>query len=122
MLIKGIIREFAIDRKRILLRRTPLEITYPTVPKREIVKKIIERKSVGGGGKGSGEKTVKETQRASSSSSSSTSSSTSGSSSTSTSVSTETSGTGWTGCEEGAGYVYQPPISSSSGGCSINKY
>jgi len=47
MLIRGIIRGLETDRMRVLLERTSLDIDYPTIPKREIIKEVVERKSAG---------------------------------------------------------------------------
>lgn len=121
MLIRGMIRGFAIDRKRLLLARTPLVITYPTVPKKEIIEKIIERQSVGASGKSAGtQKTIKGTQRSSSSSSTTTK--------ISTSKKTTSSPTVIEVCEafkaslERAIALWGPVLKSTSGGCSLNKY
>jgi len=121
MLIKGIIRGFQIDRKRLLLTRTPLVITYPTVPKKEIIEKIIERQSVGAGGKSAGtQKTITATQRGSSSSSTTTKSSTSKKTTSSSSIpAIVVFAQKWIAIYN---YVFQPPISYDDPGCSLNKY
>lgn len=61
MMVNGLLRMLPKERMRILIERTPLIITYPTVPKREIIPEVIERKVMG--------VKSKETQRKSSSSS-----------------------------------------------------
>lgn len=121
MLIKGIIRGFQIDRKRLLLKRTPLVITYPTVPKKEIIEKIIERQSVGAGGKSAGtQKTIRGTQRSSSSSSTTTKTSTSKKTTSSPTVE-EVCAAAMASLERAIAFWY-PALSSGSGGCSLNKY
>lgn len=121
MFINGLTRGIRVDRKRILLARTPLVITYPTVPKREIIEKIIERGSVGSGGKSAGtQQTITGTQRSSSSTSTTTKTSTS--KKTTSSPTVEEICSSWLAKFTAAVAFWFPPASSSSGGCSLNKY
>ncbi|GAI87877.1 unnamed protein product [marine sediment metagenome] len=91
------------------------------MPKREIIEKIIERQSVGAGGKSAGtQKTITATTRSSSSSSTSTKTQTSKKTTSSPTVADYVAqAEKWTAIYN---YVFQPPLSSSSGGCSLNKY
>lgn len=128
MFTRGLTRGLTIDRKRILLRRTPLVIAQPTAAqkvneriKAELIAKILERQSVGAGGKSAGtQKTISGTQRSSSSSSTTTSAS--------TSRKTTTSPTVIEVCEafkaslDAAIATWYPAISYTSTGCSIPKY